>query len=94
MDASHDLEMNLVTGGQFFVECVHNCGHSVPPFDPPMGESKFKPMWQFGLDHPFWLYPGESPYENGLPADMPDWCGIGMGGATPRTGMCTDTNQC
>ena len=93
-DISHDLETHLAAGNHFFVECVHNCGHSVPPFEPPPGESKFKSLWQFSLDHPFWLDPGESPYQNGLPADLPAWCGVGMGGATPRTGMCTDTNQC
>jgi len=93
-DISHDLEMHLTTGGHFFVECIHNCGHSVPPFDPPPGGTQFKALWQFALDHPFWLDPGESPYERGLPADLPAWCGIGMGSATPRTGMCIDQNQC
>jgi hypothetical protein len=93
-DISHDLEMNLTTNGHFFLECVHNCGHSVPPFVAPAGESTFKSLWQFGLDHPFWLYPGESPYETGLPADLPEWCGVGMGGATPRTGTCIDQSQC
>jgi len=93
-DISHDLEMNLTSGGHFFLECIHNCGHAVPPFDPPPGESKFKSLWQFALDHPFWLDPGESPYKAGLPGDLPAWCGIGMNSATPRTGTCTDTNQC
>jgi predicted esterase len=93
-DISHDLEMQLTTNGHFFVECVHNCGHAVPPFDAPPDGTKFQSLWQFALDHPFWLNPGESPYQGGLPAGLPDWCGIGMGGATPRTGTCTDTNQC
>ena len=93
-DLSHDLETHLTSENHFMIECIHNCGHAVPPFEPPMNESKFHALWQFALDHPFWLYPDESPYSGGLPADMPDWCGLGMGGATPRTGTCTDTNQC
>jgi predicted esterase len=92
---SQTLEMSMIMGGHFLVECVHNCGHSVPPFEAPMGSSTFKSLWQFGLDHPFWLDPGESPYMNsGLPADMPPWCGKGMGGATPRTGVCVDASEC
>ena len=91
---SQTLETDLVQGGHFFVECIHNCGHSVPPFEAAPGESTFKSLWQFGLDHPFWLDPGESPYTNGMPADMPPWCGVGMGGATPRTGVCVDESQC
>jgi hypothetical protein len=94
-DISRDLETNLKTNGHFLLECIHNCGHSVPPFVAPMGETQFHSLWQFGLDHPFWLYPGESPYgDNGLPADLPPWCGIGENSATPRTGMCIDQNQC
>ena len=93
-DISHDLETHLTMGGHFFLECVHNCGHAVPPFEAPPMESKFKSLWQFGLDHPFWLDPGESPYSSSLPGDLPTWCGVGMGGATPRTGTCTDTNKC
>jgi predicted esterase len=91
---SQTLETNMVQGGHFLVECIHNCGHSVPPFEAPQGSSTFKSLWQFGLDHPFWLDPGESPYTSGLPADMPEWCGMGMGGATPRTGVCIDPSEC
>jgi predicted esterase len=93
-EISMNLEMGLASGNHFFLECQHNCGHSVPPFEAPPGSSTFKALWQFALDHPFWLDPGESPYKSGLPAGLPAWCGIGMGGATPRTGMCIDQSQC
>src|SRR6185312_3006531 len=86
---SQNLEQNLEDGGHFVVECVHNCGHAVPPFEPPPGLSKFNAMWNFVLDHPFWLTPGQSPYTSaGLPSGMPEWCGVGPGSATPRTGEC------
>jgi hypothetical protein len=84
--ASRDLEAGLVSGGQFFVECKHNCGHVEPPLDPPPGQSKYAGMWEFAFNHPFWLPPGESPYKHGLPPSMPAWCGIGADGATPRSG--------
>ena len=87
--ASLDLEQNLTANGHFLIECLHNCGHVEPPFDPPPGESKFAGLWQFWLDHPYWLAAGDSPYlADGLPANVPPWCGIGPGSATPRTGMC------
>jgi predicted esterase len=85
--ASTSLEDKLEHDGHFFIECKHNCGHVEPPLVPPAGESKYAGMWEFALDHPFWLPAGQSPYlTNGLPAAMPSWCGIGTGGATPRTG--------
>jgi hypothetical protein len=85
--ASTDLETGLVAGGHFFIECKHNCGHVEPPFSPPAGESKFAGMTDFALNHPFWLPEGTSPFqETGIPATMPSWCGIGQGGATPRSG--------
>ena len=49
--------------------------------------SKYAGLWEFALDHPFWLDPGDSPYlANGLPGDMPSWCGIGPDSETPRSG--------
>jgi hypothetical protein len=88
--ASANLEDALTSDGHFFVECVHNCGHAVPPVDPTDGMAS---LWQFALDHPYWLSPGTSPYTSaGMPATSPEWCGMGMGGATPRTGMCTETS--
>jgi pimeloyl-ACP methyl ester carboxylesterase len=85
--ASKTLETALDAGGHFFLECKHNCGHVEPPLEPPPGESKYAGMWQFALDHPYWLPAGTSPYQTqGLPPAMPAWCGVGAGGATPRTG--------
>jgi predicted esterase len=91
---STTLESDLTSRGHFLVECVHNCGHSTPPFEPSQG-SLFGSMWQFAFDHPFWLSPGVSPYQSiGLPAGMPAWCGIGKGGATPREGECINPSEC
>lgn len=81
---SLDLEAALVGQGNFFVECIHNCGHAVPPFEAPPGGTKFDVFWQFVFDHPFWLGTGESPFKTGLPPIYPTWCGPGKGGAVPR----------
>ena len=44
-------------------------------------------MWEFALNHPFWLPAGQSPYlTTGLPAGMPEWCAIGGGNSIPRSG--------
>ncbi|MBV8756477.1 MAG: hypothetical protein JO257_04345 [Deltaproteobacteria bacterium] len=84
--ASRDLEAGLVHDGHFFIECRHNCGHVEPPLVPPPGESKYAGLWEFALNHPFWLAPGQSPWASGLPASMPSWCGIGADNDTPRSG--------
>lgn len=88
---SKTLEDDLTAEGNFFLECIHNCGHSEPPLDPPAdGSSIYSPLWGFFLDHPFWLKDGESPYQKGgLPPNMPEWCGIGKASATPREGPCS-----
>lgn len=92
---SKTLENELEKGGHFFLECIHNCGHAEPPFDAPPGTTTYKGMWDFVLDHPYWLKAGESPYlKNGLSPDLPAWCGIGKGSATPRTGACANPSQC
>jgi predicted esterase len=85
-DASRDLEGALGKDGHFMVECIHNCGHAVPPFDaPPPGGLRFDMMWRFLLDHPYWLPAGQSPYAAGaLPPSFPTWCSPGAGKATPR----------
>lgn len=86
-NASKALEDGLVKGGSFFVECVHNCGHAVPPFEPPANAPVLSDfVWRFILDHPYWTSPGASPYlaAQALPAAYPAWCGLGKGGATPR----------
>ena len=86
---SQALEKDLTADCNFVVECIHNCGHGEPPFDPDAGTSLYAGLWQFALDHPYWLPQGTSPYTTkGLPTDMPAWCAIGVGNATPRTGMC------
>ena len=93
-DTSHTLEQELVDDGHFVVECIHNCGHAIPPFDAPEGQSGFAPLWEFVLNHPYWLRDGESPYLDKMPGNMPAWCGVGMDSATERTGMCADPSQC
>ena len=85
--ASTALETSLAADGHFFIECKHNCGHVEPPLVAPPGGSKYAGLWEFALDHPFWLNPGDSPYlANGLPGDLPSWCGIGPDSETPRSG--------
>lgn len=93
---SKSLESKLSNQGHFVLECVHNCGHSVPPFDPLPGSSTtFGVMWEFVLDHPLWLPAGESPWQQtGFPEGFPEWCGMGVGSATPRSGVCTEPSGC
>lgn len=85
--ASRDMEAGLEQDGHFFIECKHNCGHVEPPLIAPPGESKYAGIWDFALDHPFWLNAGDSPFlSQGLPAGLPSWCAIGAGNETPRSG--------
>ena len=87
--ASQALEAALAQDCDFMVECVHNCGHSEPPFTAAQGMSTYGALWSFVTSHPYWLPTGTSPYTtNGLPAGMPSWCAIGAGNAVPRTGAC------
>jgi len=79
---SRNLEDALTQDGHFMVECIHNCGHAVPPFSymPPLDV-----VWRFHRDHPFWESKGQSIYlKNGLPKSAPSWCAIGKGNAVPR----------
>ncbi|MBA3545624.1 MAG: hypothetical protein H0T76_04000 [Nannocystis sp.] len=93
-DTSKDLEMHMVAGGHFVLECIHNCNHSTPPFEVPEGMTAFAPLWDFLRDHPFWLKAGESPYiTEGMPLSMPTWCAVGAGNAIPPPGVC-DQNEC
>lgn len=86
--ASKSLLGSLGADGHYIVECTHNCGHTVPPFDVPAAGSGgfvFDPVWRFVLDHPYWLPPSKSPYGGKpLPPAYPAWCGQGAGGAIPR----------
>lgn len=85
-NGSRDLEDKLTGEGEFFVECIHNCGHAVPPFPVPPGGTLFESMWNFVLAHPYWVTPGTSPWQTtGFPGDFPGWCGFGKGSAAPRT---------
>jgi hypothetical protein len=85
--ASRNLESELSAEGHFIVECRHNCGHVEPPLDPLPGQSKYAGMWEFALNHPYWLPAGQSPFlDHGMPPSMPAWCSIGAGTSTPRTG--------
>ena len=87
-NASKNLLGALAADGHFIVECTHNCGHAIPPFDAPApgsGALFMDPVWRFVLDHPFWLPPSASPYvSKPLAAPFPSWCGKGVGSATPR----------
>lgn len=85
-NASKSLIGALATDGHYITECTHNCGHAVPPFDPPApGGVAFDAVWRFVLDHPYWLPASTSPYAGKpLPAAYPAWCGQGAGSAVPR----------
>jgi pimeloyl-ACP methyl ester carboxylesterase len=92
---SMSLEAALEPNNHFILECEHNCGHGVPPFDPADPSLPISaPAWQFFLDHPYWLEPGESPYfdyvaaTGALPPTIPEWCAIGSGNAVIREGAC------
>ncbi len=86
---SKDLEQNLEADGHFLLECVHNCEHATPPFEPPGGLPTYSAMWRFFLDHPYWLEDGVSWYnEEGVPDFYPEWCAIGAGNAEQRVGEC------
>ncbi len=93
-DTSLLLGEHLEQDGHFFLECVHNCAHTKPPTDPGEGEAPMAAFWEFVLDHPLWVEEGSSPYTHeGLPEDMPEWCGIGKGSAEIRQGEC-GPDQC
>jgi hypothetical protein len=89
--ASANLVGAMASSGNFLVECVHNCGHAAPPVEDPV--AGLTVLYQFALDHPYWLPAGQSPWlSTGMPAGTPGWCGMGAGSAVPRTGMCIETS--
>jgi predicted esterase len=93
--ASQDLGKALDKNGHFFIECIHNCKHAEPPVTPPAGQSKYAPIWEFVFRHPFWLKSGQSPYQvNGWKSPSLNWCGIGKGSASIRTGTCPGQASC
>jgi predicted esterase len=84
-EASVELEQGLTSGGHLVMECVHNCGHDLPPFDAPIaGAPSFDLIWSFVLDHPYWLPSATSIYQQSMPSAAPAWCAVGAGAATPR----------
>jgi predicted esterase len=86
---SMTLEEKLDADNHFVVECVHNCTHATPPFQPPDNLPTYAAMWRFFLDHPYWLGDGESWYDTyGLPDFYPEWCAVGTGNAEIRVGEC------
>lgn len=87
-EASEQMEDDLVDDGHFLVECEHNCKHAIWVDEP--AESDFQPLWDFFLDHPYWLAAGDSPYldSNTLPSTYPPWCAIGARNAVRRQGPC------
>ena len=85
--ASRSLGTRLHMAGSFVEECIHNCGHTVPPVDDQA--AGLRVLLRFAVDHPYWLRRGESPYlHDGLPTGTPSWCAIGVGRAVARTGAC------
>ncbi len=89
--ASQALERSLSRDGHAVVECIHNCGHALPPFE---SGDPFLPIVDFGLQHPRWLADGESPYSTALPDFYPSWCALGVGRAARRTGACAAPSAC
>ncbi len=82
----HTISINLVNGlagaGHFVIECVHACGHFPPLLVQDMNGNNFdgfSPLFEFFLQHPYWLPDGASPYAGGLPPTFPAFCGIGPG---------------
>lgn len=82
--------LNLTGSGQFTMECVHPCEHGTPPVprlnnDPV--EPRYGPIWDFALNHPYWMAPQDSPYLKGLPDVIPqaprDGTDIGTCGPAP-----------
>jgi hypothetical protein len=76
--ASQKYRDALLADHHFVVQCEHDAGHAIPPIPAPTdGGTRFVPLWQFMLDHPYGLPPGYSPYlQSGLPASFPPWCSI------------------
>ncbi|MCR9164730.1 MAG: alpha/beta hydrolase [Nannocystaceae bacterium] len=94
-ETSANLEAELEADGHAVIECEHNCGHAAPPFETPDPElTPFAGMWRFFLDHPYWLGPGESPWQTDQPTFSPQWCSVGVGSSTPREGKCPDGPGC
>ncbi len=77
-EASRRYRDALIRDNHFVEQCVHSSGHAMPPVDPPAdGGTRFRPLWQFLLDHPYGLPPRTSPYQDaGIPPGSPSWCHV------------------
>lgn len=77
-EASRRYRDALIRDNHFVEQCVHSSGHAMPPVDPPAdGGTRFRPLWQFLLDHPYGLPPRTSPYQDaGIPSGSPSWCHV------------------
>ncbi len=64
--ASESLFAQMDGDGHFAAICNHGAGHRIPPAQAS--------VWQFFQDHPYGQEP--SPYEAGLPAGFPEYCGL------------------
>jgi hypothetical protein len=73
--ASMRYSSELRSHGHFAYECEHTSGHGVPPIEPVGDLPRFAPLWQFILDHPYWVPAGQSRYTTeGPPPTNPTWC--------------------
>jgi len=81
--SSKRLEKSLKKSA--IIECVHNCGHAIPPFATRSdGLPSLDFVYRFVFDHPYFLPRGKTPWAANPPSDMPDWCAVGAGNAKPR----------
>lgn len=87
-DLSRNLEDGMTSANMGIVECVHDCGHTVPPFETPASGVRFEGIFDFVKRHPYGLADGATSYPTGLPPTLPTWCAVGKGMAVPRVGAC------
>jgi predicted esterase len=66
-DTSAMLDMSAKQHGSFVVNCNHGGGHCGAP------AALYQASWLFMKDHP---YGADSPWKNGIPAGVPDYCKI------------------
>ncbi len=85
---SAKLETGMTQDHLGMIECVHNCGHTVPPLDLPPSGIRFEAFYDFVLRHPYGLPAGAVNYPTGLPSTFPAWCAIGPGTAIARDAAC------
>ncbi|MFZ9886034.1 MAG: hypothetical protein ACO3JL_00925 [Myxococcota bacterium] len=74
--ASKRLRDALLENGHFVVTCTHDEGHAIPPVENTAGRTRFESLWSFLLDHPYGTTTSTTPYQGGLPAVYPSWCGL------------------